>query len=167
MSTDMTGRTIWTTARVATLGFVATFAAVRGLTYSIHVGIGPFHDVSTGGTHIHHMVWGILLLLAAGYFRLLYDGSVTEKSSVWQGWLVAGVYGAGAALTLDEFALWLNMRDVYWQVQGWESISAVLIFVGVLLTAVVGPPLVKAAARLVIGHRARAGWLRRAALAGD
>lgn len=105
MSTDLTGRTMWTTARVATLGFVATFAAVRGLTYSIHVGIGPFHDVSTGGTHIHHMVWGIVLLLAAGYFRLLHDGSGAQKSWGWRGWLMAAAYGAGAALTLDEFAL--------------------------------------------------------------
>lgn len=105
MSTDLTGRTMWTTARVATLGFVATFAAVRGLTYSIHVGIGPFQDVSTGGTHIHHMVWGIVLLLAAGYFRLLHEGSGAQKSWGWRGWLMAAAYGAGAALTLDEFAL--------------------------------------------------------------
>lgn len=158
---------MWTTARVATLGFVATFAAVRGLTYSIHVGMGPFHNLSAGGTHIHHMVWGILLLLAAGYFRLLHDGSGTQKLSVLKACLTAIAYGAGAALTLDEFALWLNMRDVYWQVQGWESIGAVLIFAGVLLAAVWGRALVGAAVRMLIGRSKRAGSLRRAAVAGD
>jgi hypothetical protein len=156
-----------TTAGVAMLGFVVTFAAIRGLTYSIHVGIGPFHDVSTGGTHIHHMVWGILLLLAAGYIRLLHDGSGMQKSSLWNGWLMAALYGAGAALTLDEFALWLHMRDVYWQVQGWESVGAVLIFAGVLLTAVVGRSFVKAAARMVIGHRTRARLPGRVAVEGE
>lgn len=163
----MTGRELRTTAGVATLGFVVTFATVRGLTYSIHAGIGPFHDVSAGGTHIHHMVWGILLLLAAGYFRLLHDGSGAQTSSVWKGRLMAAAYGAGAALTLDEFALWLNMRDVYWQLQGWESIGAVLIFAGVLVTAVVGPPFVEAAARIVNAHRARAPQSGRVAIAGE
>lgn len=163
----MTGSAVRTTARVATLGFVATFAAVRGLTYSIHVGIGPFHDVSTGGTHIHHMVWGILLLLAAGYLRLLHDGSGAQKSWGWSGRLMAAAYGAGAALTLDEFALWLNMRDVYWQLLGWESISAVSIFAGVLLTAVWGPPLVQAAARVLTGFSVGARRPSRAAVAGE
>lgn len=163
----MTGRRIRTTAGVATLGFVATFAAVRGLTYSIHVGIGPFHDVSTGGTHIHHMVWGILLLLAAGYFRLLHDGSGAQKLSRWRGSLMAAAYGAGAAMTLDEFALWLNMKDVYWQLQGWESVGAVLIFAGVLLTAVWSPPVVKAVVRILIGSHTRARRPGRAAVAGE
>src|SRR5260370_36154922 len=163
----MPGRAGWTTTRVATLGFVGTFAADRGITCSIHVGIGPFHDVSTGGTHIHHMVWGILLLLAAGYVRLLHDGSGAKKSWGWTCWLMAAGYGAGAALTLDEFALWLNMRDVYWQVQGWESIGAVLIFAGVLLTAVWGARFVEAAVRMLIGSRARARRPSRAAAAGE
>lgn len=163
----MTGKGIRTSARVATLGFVVTFAVVRGLTYSIHAGIGPFHDVSAGGAHIHHMVWGILLLLAAGYFRLLHDGFGAQKSSVWKGRLIAAAYGAGAALTLDEFALWLNMRDVYWQLQGWESIGAVLIFAGVLGAAVVAPPLVEAAARIVMRQGARTPQSGRVAMAGE
>jgi len=163
----MTGRAVRTTAGVTTLGFVATFAAVRGLTYSIHAGIGPFHDVSAGGTHIHHMVWGILLLLAAGYFRLLQDGSGAPKSWGWSRWLMAAAYGAGAALTLDEFALWLNMRDVYWQLQGWESIGAVFIFAGLLLMAVWGPSFAEWAVRTLFGSRARTRWPRPAAVTGE
>lgn len=131
-------------ASTATLLFVITFVAVRGLTYSIHAGIGPFHDVSAGGTHIHHMVWGILLLLGAGYIRVVLDGSRAGRASRWASRLIAAAYGAGAALTLDEFALWLNMRDVYWHVEGWESVIAVLIFIGFLLSAVSVPRLLRA-----------------------
>ncbi|HEV2247555.1 MAG TPA: hypothetical protein VGW37_12950 [Terriglobia bacterium] len=113
------------------------------------------------------MVWGILLLLAAGYFRLLHDGSGAQKLSEWRGWLMAVAYGAGAAMTLDEVALWLNMKDVYWQLQGWESIGAVLIFAGVLLTAVLGRPVVKAVVRILIGSHARARRPGRTAVAGE
>lgn len=141
------------TTGVAALGFVITFRAVRGLTYSINAGIGPFHDVSAGGTHIHHMVWGILLLLAAGYIRLVVDGTQAVR---WMGGLMAAAYGAGAALTLDEFALWLNMRDVYSQVQGWESIIAVLIFIGFLLAPISGRRLFRATAGAPIGSRTTA-----------
>lgn len=140
-------RVLRTKAEVATLGFVMTFGAIRGLTYSIHMRIGPFHDVSAGGTHIHHMVWGIFLLLAVGYVRLLIDGSPSQPAPGLIRGLMAAAYGAGAALTLDEFALWLNMRDVYWQAQGWESVGAVSIFAGVLLAGIWGPRLLEAATR--------------------
>lgn len=163
----MSGRAMRSTAWVSTLCFVATFAAIRGLTYSIHVGIGPFHDVSAGGTHVHHMVWGILLLLAAGYVRLLHDGSGARKSWAWASGVTAAAYGAGAALTLDEFALWLTMRDVYWQLQGWESIGAVVIFAGVLLAAVWGRQIVRAAVRMLIGSRAGTPRPGRVAAAGE
>lgn len=164
---DMTGKATRSTAWVSTVVFVATFAAVRGLTYSIHVGIGLFHDVSTGGTHIHHMVWGILLLLAAGYVRLLHDGSGARKSWAWTIWLTAVAYGAGAALTLDEFALWLCMRDVYWQRLGWESIGAGVVFAGVLLVAVWGRQLGRAAVRKLMGSQARVRRSGRVAAAGE
>lgn len=163
----MTHKARRTTSEVATLGFLLTFAAIRGITYSIHVGIGPLHNVSAGGTHIHHMVWGIVLLLAAGYFRLIHDGHGARKSSGWSGWLTAAAYGAGAALTLDEFALWLNMRDVYWQLQGWQSVVAVLAFAVILLAAVWGRRLVRSARR--VAQLSRASWGRpaRVAAAGE
>ena len=55
---------------LASLGFLVTFGIVRGITAMIRAGIGPFHNVSAGGTHIHHLVWGILLLLLVGYVWL-------------------------------------------------------------------------------------------------
>lgn len=131
-------RAVLTTAGVAGLGFVLSFALVRALTYAIHVGISPFHDVTPGGTHIHHMVWGILLLLAVGYVRFLRDCLGARSTPAWLARLTAAAYAVGAALTLDEFALWLNMRDVYWQVQGWESITAVIIFAGLLSAGIWG-----------------------------
>jgi hypothetical protein len=137
-------RAALTTAGAAAVGFGVTFGAVRALTYAIHVGVGPIHDVSAGGTHIHHMVWGIFLLLAVGYVRFLRDCAGAGSTPVWLARLMAAAYAAGAALTLDEFALWLNMRDVYWQLQGWESITAVLIFACLLSVGIWGRHLARA-----------------------
>jgi len=78
------------------------------------------------------MVWGILLLLAVGYVRFLRDCLGASSTPAWLARFMAAAYAAGAVLTLDEFALWLNMRDVYWRLEGWESISAVLIFAALL-----------------------------------
>src|ERR1700757_214764 len=113
---------------LASLSFLLTFAIVRGITYSIRAGIGPFHNVSAGGTHIHHLVWGILLLIVVGYVWLLEVG----VGSNWVASLTAILFGVGAALTLDEFALWLNLQDVYWERQGRGSVDVVLIFGGLL-----------------------------------
>jgi hypothetical protein len=146
------------------LGFVVTFAAVRGLTYSIHAGVGPFHNVSAGGTHIHHMVWGIILLLAVGYIRLLHDQSGTGHLSGWQARVIAAAYGVGAALTLDEFALWLNFRDVYWQSQGWESISAGLLFAVLMLAGIGRLRSLWPAVRKLVQNRANLGIRIREAL---
>jgi hypothetical protein len=147
---------------VATLGFLIAFAAVRGLTYSIHMGIGPFHDVATGGTHIHHMVWGIVLLLAVGYARLFQEGLGTRHAQGKLAHLMAAAYGVGAALTLDEFALWLNMRDVYWQVLGWQSIGAILVFGCLLLAGIWGRPGFQTIVEAVVRHRANVSWPSRA-----
>ena len=51
----------------ASIGFYIAFAGIRALTHAIRAGRGPFHDVAVGGRHIHHLVWGILLLLLVGY----------------------------------------------------------------------------------------------------
>ncbi len=116
---------------LANFGFVVTFAIVRGLAWSIHNDIGPFHNVEMGGRHIHHMVWGILLLLVVGFGWLAEVGNGDAAHSVFLGRLMALFYGAGAAMTLDEFALWLNLQDVYWAREGRESIMAGLAFLAV------------------------------------
>jgi hypothetical protein len=114
---------------LASLAFFLGLAGVRALTHAIRAGIGPFHDISAGGRHIHHLVWGILLLLLIGYLWLAEVGT-GERGSTWIGRLTAVLFGLGAALTLDEYALWLNLRDVYWAREGRASIEAAMFFGG-------------------------------------
>jgi len=132
------------------LAFLLTFGFIRALTYSIRYNVGPFHNVSVGGTHVHHLVWGILLLLVAGYVALVEFGTRGPISNLVTR-LGAIAFGVGAALTLDEFALWLNLQDVYWEKEGRLSIDAVLIFGGILMVGVFGKDLIQG-----LAHEARA-----------
>jgi hypothetical protein len=138
---------------LASVAFLVTFAIVRGITHLIRAGIGPFHNVTSGGLHIHHLVWGILLLLVVGYVWLLEVG----VGSTWVASLTAIAFGIGAALTLDEFALWLNMQDVYWDRQGRESIDAVIIFGGLLSAGIWGWPFLRALTGLLRRHKPASG----------
>lgn len=90
------------------------------------------------GRHIHHLVWGILLLLLVGYAWLIELGTGATSSSQWSGRLTSMLFGVAAALTLDEFALWLNLRDVYWEREGRESFEALALFGGLLAVGVFG-----------------------------
>src|SRR6266851_3938390 len=130
---------------LASVGFLLTFGIVRGITHLIRAGVGPFNNVTSGGLHIHHLVWGILLLLLVGYVWLLEIG----VGSSWVASLSAVAFGVGAALALDEFALWLNLRDVYWEQQGRQSIDAVLIFASLLSVGISGWPFLRGLADLV------------------
>ena len=131
---------------LASIGFLVTFGIVRGITLMIHTGVGPFHNVTTGGLHIHHLVWGVLLLLLVGYVWLIEEG----VGSNWIASVTALVFGVGAALTLDEFALWLNLQDVYWTGAGRESIDAVIIFISLLSVGIWGGPFLRAVTKELI-----------------
>lgn len=139
---------------MASGSFFLTFGAVRTVTHTIRSGKGPFHNVSAGGLHIHHLVFGITLLLTTGYLNLkdgvAPDGVLTSRQE-----LEAVLYGAGSALTLDEFALWLNLADVYWSEQGRESIDAVVLFGAALSLGVWGGPFFRAVAQEMVrvSHR--------------
>ena len=126
---------------LASVSFFITFLGVRLLVASITHHIGPFHWVEMGGRHIHHLVWGILLLLGVGYGWLAEFGSGSTAQDIFVSRLLAILYGVGAALTLDEFALWLNLEDVYWAKQGRESIDAVILFGALLAAGAWGAPL--------------------------
>ena len=102
------------------VSFLVTFIVVRTITHAIRNGRGPFGNISVGGTHLHHLVPGILLLIVTGYLANALHVRIGRT-------IVAIFFGIGAALTLDEFALWLNLRDVYWAKQGRRSIDAILI----------------------------------------
>ena len=125
---------------LASVGFFTAVLTVRGITIAIHNNIGPFHDVAVGGRHIHHLVWGILLLLISGYGWLLEVGTGSGNSLRWMGQLMSMTYGVAAALTLDEFALWLNLRDVYWEREGRESFEALALFGALLAVGLLGKP---------------------------
>jgi hypothetical protein len=122
---------------------------VRSITHMIRANVGPFHNVSSGGLHIHHLVWGILLLLIVGYVWLIEVGT----GSNWIASVSAIAYGAGAALALDEFALWLNLQDVYWSDKGRQSIDSVVIFISALSVGIWGGPFVREVTRLLVRRK--------------
>lgn len=136
---------------LASVGFFVAVGVIRGITLAIHYDIGPFHNVEMHGRHIHHMVWGILLLLFVGYIWLLELGTGSADSWRWVGRLTSMLYGVAAALTLDEFALWLNLSDVYWQREGRESYEAMAFFGGLLAVGVFGSSFFRGIAREAVG----------------
>jgi hypothetical protein len=127
---------------LASVSFFLTFLFVRLLVASITHHIGPFGYVEMGGRHIHHLVWGILLLLISGYATLAEAGQGDDAVSILVSRVLALCFGIGAALTLDEFALWLNLDAMaYWSKQGRESIDAVVLFGALLAVGTWGQPL--------------------------
>jgi len=126
---------------VASVSFFLTFAGVRAVVYAVEHQIPPFHFIQSGGRHIHHLVFGILILLLVGYGWLAEVGTGADHSSILLSRLMSILYGVGAALTLDEFALWLNLRDVYWAHEGRASIDAIILFGSLLAASAWGAPL--------------------------
>jgi hypothetical protein len=132
---------------LSSIAFFLTFAGVRALTWSIHHNIGPFHDIHMGGRHIHHLVFGIVLLLIVGYGWMVDAGGDETSWKLATRRLLCILYSAAAALTLDEFALWLNLRDVYWAKEGRASLDAVVLFAAFLIMGFAGAPLWRGLAR--------------------
>jgi hypothetical protein len=128
---------------LASVAFLVTFAGVRLLVRSIvhENDEGPFQWVVVHGRHIHHLVWGILILLLVGYGWLLDLGRAHTPLSIFLSRLMSVSYGVGAALTLDEFSIWLNLEpDAYWSRDGRLSIDAVILFGGLLAVSAWGAP---------------------------
>lgn len=129
---------------LASVSFFLTFAIVRGMVYCITHNIPPFHYVIFKGTHIHHLVFGIFILLGVGYGWLCEVGNGSDQSSIFASTLMSLLYGIGAALTLDEFALWLNLKDVYFVKEGRSSFDAIVLFGSLLAIGAWGAPLFNA-----------------------
>lgn len=126
---------------IASVSFFITFAGVRLLVSLVIHDRGPFEWVMVRGMHIHHLVWGILILLLVGYGWLLDLGRSHTPMSIFFSRLMSVGYGAGAALTLDEFALWLNLEpDAYWTESGRLSIDAIILFGSLLAMGAWGAP---------------------------
>jgi hypothetical protein len=116
---------------LALVSFVLTFVITRGITRLIRAGKGPFRNVSgSGGVHIHHVVPGVILTIIGGF------GAVAGGQYGFGSALSAVVFGIGAGLVLDEFALVLHLADVYWTEAGRKSVEMVVLtasLVGLLL----------------------------------
>jgi hypothetical protein len=136
---------------IASVSFLITFLGVRLLVSLVIHQHGPFEWVMVRGRHIHHLVWGILILLLVGYGWLLDLGRSHSPTSIFLSRLMSVSYGVGAALTLDEFALWLNLEpDAYWSSAGRLSIDAVILFGAILGMGAWGAPFFRAIQRMWI-----------------
>jgi hypothetical protein len=115
------------------VAFLVTFGFIRTSAHLIRAQVRWWPgDVNVGGTHIHHLVWGIGLLMITGYV-----GVTIAPPSPWHE-IIAILFGVGTGLALDEFALWLDLKDVYWSEQGRKSIDAVIVAATVTGMVLVG-----------------------------
>ncbi|MBX9366455.1 hypothetical protein [Streptomyces sp. WAC04114] len=116
---------------LALVSFVLTFVITRGITRLIRAGKGPFRNISAGdGVHVHHVVPGVILTIIGGF------GAVAGGQYGFGSALAAVIFGIGAGLVLDEFALVLHLADVYWTPDGRKSVEMVVLtasLVGLLL----------------------------------
>jgi hypothetical protein len=119
----------------ALVAFIIMFSFLRALTYVIHYQLLPIGNLVTkSGLHIHHLFWGILLLMVVGFSAL------ATRDPKWH-LRIAVIFGAALALTLDEFALWLRLADVYWEPVGKrESLTAAFTAAAFLALFAVGMP---------------------------
>lgn len=109
---------------VLLVAFLCTFLFIRTsarLMRSPRVPWWPGTVTTDSGLHLHHLVWGIVLILFSGFLSF-----VTADASPWNE-ILAAAFGIGAGLTLDEFALWIYLRDVYWTEEGRSSFDAVVV----------------------------------------
>ncbi len=126
---------------IASVSFLVTFVGVRILVRRIVNHEGRFQWVVIHGTHIHHLVWGILILLLVGYGWLLDLGRSHSPLSIFLSRLMSVGYGVGAALTLDEFSIWLDLEpDAYWSDAGRLNIDAIILFGALLAVGAGGAP---------------------------
>ncbi|MFG2607902.1 hypothetical protein ACGFT2_30795 [Streptomyces sp. NPDC048514] len=115
---------------LALSAFVLAFVVTRVITRLIRAGKGPFGNVKAGGLHIHHVVPGVILTVVGGF------GAVASDRHGAGGAIAAVVFGMGAGLVMDEFALILHLDDVYWSEEGRKSVEVVVLtvaLVGLLL----------------------------------
>src|SRR5215218_268922 len=117
------------------VGFLGSFGFIRMSTRimrSSRLSWWPGSVVSEGGVHVHHLVFGICLMLAGGTL-----GCAFFDAPPWREICALG-FGIGAGLTIDEFALWVYLDDVYWAQEGRSSIDATVIAAALMMLALLG-----------------------------
>jgi hypothetical protein len=130
------------TARIVLFSFLLTFVAARTLVYCIMARDIPDLFLYVGGTHVHHLNYGIFLLSASGAYLLF------TRPSGRQFHLAAITYAVGLGLTFDEFGMWLHLGGSYWQR---ASFDAVTVITAVLALLVYAPRLKSFKAQDIIG----------------
>jgi hypothetical protein len=146
------------TALISWVAFTVTFTFVRVITYSIKKGRGPLKNVSVGGIHLHHYLWGILTVSAVGGVAL--RGSERTRRHP----LVGIAYGSGLALIVDEFALLLDLEDVYWAKQGRISVDTAIGLISTTGSALAAGPVLR---RLRRNRQTSSGEARPSRTAGS
>jgi hypothetical protein len=106
-------------------GFTATFGGLRLLTWLIHIHAAGLGNVSSGGVHLHHYLYGILIIVIVSILGL------AERTPRWHAWMGLA-FGIGLALIVDEIALLVELKDVYWKGPGAVSVAVALILMGVV-----------------------------------
>ena len=121
------------TAFLVLLAFLLSFLFIRTSARMIRAQVSwwPGNVETSSGLHIHHLVWGICLMTTAGFIGFAFETPVTPWYQI-----AAIAFGFGAGLTFDEFALWVNLRDVYWSSQGRISLDAVVLVTAWLATGI-------------------------------
>lgn len=128
------------------LAILVTFLVTRSVTRLIRKGSGTgLGNVHVGGVHVHHQVFGILILIGTGIVLV----SATPHGAALDA--AAVIFGVGISLTLDEFALWLHLEDVYWTKEGRKSVDAIFCVLAVTGALIGG-------ADLLSGRVGTAGW---------
>ncbi|MFI5802907.1 hypothetical protein [Streptomyces sp. NPDC051561] len=117
---------------LALLSFVLSFLVTRTITRLIRAGRGPFRNITPGGLHIHHAVPGVVLTIIGGF------GAVASGRHGVGSAICAVIFGMGAGLVLDEFALILHLDDVYWSEQGRASVEIVVLTAALVLLVLTG-----------------------------
>ncbi|NMN94306.1 hypothetical protein [Antrihabitans stalactiti] len=110
------------------IGFIVGFLLIRLSVRLIRAKVRWWPgNVVTGGHHVHHVVFGVVAMLISGVSMIAIYVDGTQTSGAW----LAALFGAGAALVLDEFALILHLEDVYWEEEGRVSVDAVFVALAV------------------------------------
>jgi hypothetical protein len=135
------------------LAILITFLITRAVTRLIRSGRGGagLGNVQIAGNHVHHQVFGILIIIGTGIVLV----SATPHGAALS--VAAAVFGVGVGLTVDEFALWLHLRDVYWTSEGRVSVDAIFCVL-VITGALVG------GASFLSGHLGSTAWWSSVAL---
>jgi hypothetical protein len=126
------------------LGFALVRLSVRLIRAQVRWWPG---NVTPGDLHVHHMVFGVVLMVVGGVAEI----ASPVQPMAWRG-AAAAIFGLGTALVLDEFALMLHLRDVYWTSDGRVSVDAIFIAAGITALLLVGVT--------PVGAQDAAGYLR-------